>query len=412
VAQDDYDVVIVGASLAGCTAALLFSSMGARVALLEKRSSMDAYKVLCTHSLHASAMPVLERLDLVAALRAAGAAPNHTSWWAEWGWITPDHDGTVPFGLNLRRQTLDPLLRRRAAAAPGVDLVLGSAVTAVLERDGRVHGVRAAHGSKAIELTAPLVVGADGRNSAIAAAAGIRTRESPNLRFGFFAYFRDFPEDDGLSRAWFMGPDCAFSFINEDGIRVVVATPDSADHLAAFKADLATSFRDYIRALPDAPHIGAAQQISKIIGITNFPLFQRNPSRPGLALIGDAALATDPVWGIGGSWAMLSAQWLVDAVAKSLDDQRELDSALGRYGARHTRELRGHQAQIRRYARARGFNAAERLMFAAAARDQETASHLYRFGARLITPRQLLTPRTVLRAGKVNLTHATRQLRC
>lgn len=405
-AQDDYDVVIVGASLAGCTAALLFSSMGARVALLEKRSSVDAYKVLCTHSLHASAMPVLERLDLVAALRTAGAAPNHASWWVEWGWITPERDGTVPSGLNLRRQTLDPLLRRRAAAATGVDLMLGHAATAVLERDGRVHGVRATHRGKEIDLTAPLIVGADGRSSAVAAAAGIRTRKSRNLRFGFFSYFRDFPEDDGLSRAWFMGPDCAFSFVNEDGIRVIVAAPNRADHLSAFKADLATSFRDYIHALPDAPRIEAAQRISKIIGTTNFPLLQRKPSRPGLALIGDAALATDPVWGIGGSWALLSAQWLVDAVAKSLDDEQELDSALERYDARHTRALRGHQAQIRRYAQARGFNAAERLMFSAAARDKEMASHLYRFGSRLITPRELLTPRAVLRAGKVNLSHA------
>jgi menaquinone-9 beta-reductase len=350
---------------------------------------------------------VLERLDLVAALRAAGGVPNHASWWAEWGWITPDHDA-VPVGLNLRRQTLDPLLRRRAAAAPGVDLMPGRAVTAVLERDGRVHGIRATYRDKEFELTAPLVVGADGRFSAVAAAAGIRTGEARNLRFGYFTYFRDLPEDDGLSRAWYMGPDCAFSFINEDGIRVVVATPDRANHLAAFRTDPATAFRDYIRALPDAPRIEEARQISKIIGITNFPLFQRVPWLPGLALIGDAALTTDPIWGIGGSWALQSAEWLVDAVSESLDHERELDSALRGYGAHRTRALRGHQSQIRRYARARGFNAAERLMFSAAARDKEAAAHLYRFGSRLITPAQLLAPRAVLRAGRVNLAHASR----
>lgn len=58
----DYDVAIVGASTAGCTAARLFALRGARVALIEARPAMDAHKTVCTHFIRSSATPTIERL--------------------------------------------------------------------------------------------------------------------------------------------------------------------------------------------------------------------------------------------------------------------------------------------------------------------------------------------------------------
>jgi choline dehydrogenase-like flavoprotein len=47
--EPDFDAVVVGASVAGCTAARLFAQRGARVALVERRPDLDAYKTVCTH---------------------------------------------------------------------------------------------------------------------------------------------------------------------------------------------------------------------------------------------------------------------------------------------------------------------------------------------------------------------------
>src|SRR4029453_200242 len=59
---------VVGASVAGCTAARLYAQRGARVALVERRPDIDAYKTVCTHYIQPSATPTIEKLGLPAPL--------------------------------------------------------------------------------------------------------------------------------------------------------------------------------------------------------------------------------------------------------------------------------------------------------------------------------------------------------
>jgi flavin-dependent dehydrogenase len=44
----------------------------------------------------------------------------------------------------------------------------------------------------------------------------------------------------------------------------------------------------------------------------------RKELRPDLALVGDAALAADPLPGVGCGWAYQSAEWLAEAVGNLL----------------------------------------------------------------------------------------------
>src|SRR6185436_1747384 len=45
--ETNYDVAIVGASIAGCTAAMLFGQAGLRVALLERSQHRESHKAMC-----------------------------------------------------------------------------------------------------------------------------------------------------------------------------------------------------------------------------------------------------------------------------------------------------------------------------------------------------------------------------
>ncbi|MCX4866577.1 NAD(P)/FAD-dependent oxidoreductase [Streptomyces sp. NBC_00257] len=402
----DYDVVISGSGLAGSAAAILLARRGVRVALLERRSDPEAYKVLCTHSITANAYPVLDELGLVPALEEAGAVRNDARWHTRWGWIEPNapSDGPeLPHGYNVRRSTLDPLIRSRAVETPGVDLLPGHRVTGLVREAGRTVGVLASTPQGEREIPARLVVGADGKDSAVAKFAGVPTKRYENGRFGYLAHFRGLPLTGGIGQAWFLDPDMAYAFPNDDGVTVLAALPDKK-WLPAFKEDLEGSFLEFFRALPEAPPVDSAERVSKIIGTVDYPLHTRRPTAPGIALIGDAALTSDPLWGVGCGWALQTAQWLTDAVAPAATGLREdLDKALTAYARTHRRRLTGHQQLAADYAKSRPFKAMERLMFSAAARDTALARHMYLFAARLIGPLRFLSPVAVVKALVVNV---------
>ncbi|MFE4263606.1 NAD(P)/FAD-dependent oxidoreductase [Streptomyces sp. NPDC056883] len=406
-AEHDYDVVISGAGLAGSAAAILLARRGVRVALLERRSDPEAYKVLCTHSITANAYPILDELGLVPALEKAGGVHNEARWYTRWGWIEPKPapgGPPLPYAYNVRRSTLDPLIRSRAAQTPGVDLLLGHQVTGVVREAGRTVGVRTSTPQGEREIRARLVVGADGKDSAVAKHAGMRTWTHPNNRFGYLAHFRNLPLRDGIGHTWFLEPDMAYAFPNDDGVTVLAVLPDKK-RLPEFREDLEGSFAAFVRALPEAPAIDSAERVSKIIGTVDYPLHLRKPTAPGLALIGDAALTGDPLWGVGCGWALESAQWLAEAVAPAAAGRGDLGKALKRYAGKHQRKLRGHQTLAIDFAKSRPFNAGEELVFAAAARDAAMARHMHLFASRLIGPVRFLNPVVLAKAWLINIKH-------
>ena len=85
----DFDVAIVGASIAGCTAATFLGRQGARVALVESHSDPHSYKRMCTHVFQASASPTIRRLGILETLERAGARESGVNIWSRYGWISP-----------------------------------------------------------------------------------------------------------------------------------------------------------------------------------------------------------------------------------------------------------------------------------------------------------------------------------
>jgi 2-polyprenyl-6-methoxyphenol hydroxylase-like FAD-dependent oxidoreductase len=175
----EYDVAIVGASLAGCTAAILLSRAGAKVALIEKSPDPQAFKRVCSHFIQASAVPTLERLGLYEPILDAGGVRSRLHIWTRGGWVGPTEKRSA-YCLNLRRELLDPLVREAAAEQPGVELLLGQTAERLVREDKGFRGVavRDREGSGR-EIRARLTVGADGRDSRVAAIAEVKERVFP-----------------------------------------------------------------------------------------------------------------------------------------------------------------------------------------------------------------------------------------
>jgi flavin-dependent dehydrogenase len=390
------DVVVVGASLAGCAAARLFGLAGARVALVERRPDPAAYKVACTHNILSSATPTVERLGLAALLDARGAVRGRPEFWTpSGGWIRPTG---VPYGYGVTRATLDPMLRRLAAETPGVDLLLGKTAVRRLDEGGRTVGVVVKdRGGAELELRARLVVGADGRGSAVARLARLRGRVRANHRFFYFAYWRRVRPAVANPRLWLLDPDGAAAFPNEDDLTVVVAVFHRS-RLATVRADPEAEYRRLVDGLDDGPDLAGAERASALLGALEAPNVIRPAAGRGVALVGDAALAADPVFGVGCGWALESAEWLVDHTAAAVLGDGDLDRALGRYRRAFLRRLGLHHLQIADFSSGRMLRANERITFRAAATDPVLARAIEEVTSRRSTPLRMLDPRVARRA--------------
>ena len=396
--RSSYDTVIVGASLAGCATAIALGRAGASVALVEKRPDPAAFKRVCSHFIQASAVPTLDRLDLLEPILEAGGVRSPIRTWTPWGWIEAPA-GKALEAVNLRRELLDPLLREKAAATPGVELMLGLSAERLVQRDGVVRGavVRAPDGKETM-LEAKLVVGADGRDSRIAELAAVKTKVSRHGRFAYGAYFDGPPvAADGASSIWMLNPNWAAAFPTDNGLALYVAMP-TKERLPEFRHDPEAALLSFFSQVPEAPPIAVSRRVGPMIGKIEMPNRVRQPVAPGLALVGDAAMAVDPLFGVGCGWAVQSGEWLAASVTPALAGEEPLQAGLSRYRRRHRRALRGHVAGIINYASGRKMNPGERLIFSSAARDPRLAVPFEEFGSRSIGPARFflkVTPRAL-----------------
>jgi flavin-dependent dehydrogenase len=376
-----FDVAVVGASAAGCTAARLFAQAGARVALIEQRPDPGAYKVACTHAILPSATPTIARLGLAPLLQARGALRTKAEVWSpHGGWFGFPDD--APEGWGVTRRTLDPMLRELAAGTERVELFSGWTTTRLLRDGDRVAGVQAEDRThRTLAVRARLVVAADGRDSTVARLARVPGRVRPHNRFFYFAYWRGVQPRTRANRLWLLDPDGAAQFPNEDDITVLVLAPHRSK-LDSFRTDVEGAYADGLARLPDTPDLSRAERISKPIGKLDVP----NVIRP-------AALATDPLFGVGLSFALQSASWLVDETTAALLDGRALDPALARYRRRFLWRLGPHHLQIADYATGRRTRPWERSALAAAVADPVVAMALGAVVTRERSPLHMANPR-------------------
>lgn len=407
-ARKQFDVVVVGASVAGSATAILYARQGLKVALLERGSKADQYKQVCTHFIQPAAIPTIRKLGLDKQIEAAGGLRNELEVWTRWGWIRASDPGAVGYGYNIRRQTLDPILRDTAAGTGGVCFFPATSANALLgDRGGRAAGVVANRHGETIQFVAPLVVAADGGHSRLAQLAGLKTRQRRNDRFTFYTYFRGLPlRSRANSQYWHLHPNLAYAFRNDDDTTLLgIFLPRR--RLKEFQQDPLGNFCRFWRDAPDAPDITTAEPICPLRGITKIPNQWRPAAAPGIALVGDAAMVLDPIWGTGCSFAFLSADWLVQQTAPCLAAARRttdaVDRGLRQYRRLHRARLRGHFWHIASFSKLREPNLLERLLFAAATRDPQVADRVLTYFGRTVGPAHLASPAGLCRAVLVNL---------
>jgi len=175
VADEVFDAIIIGAGVAGSTAAYRLAKAGLQVVLIE-RGPYPGSKNLSGGVLYGR---VLHELipDFWNSAPVERKVTNHVV-----SFLTDDSSVNLDFkterfnqppfnGFTVLRSKFDRWLAEQAEAA-GAMLVPGIKVDSVIRHDGRVEGVSA----DGEEMLAKVVIAADGANSFIAQQAGLRDK--------------------------------------------------------------------------------------------------------------------------------------------------------------------------------------------------------------------------------------------
>src|SRR4051812_2311318 len=171
---------IAGGGPAGMMLGLLLARAGIQVLVLEKHA--DFLRDFRGDTVHPSTLQVLHELGL---LEDFLQRPHDKAY--ELRVTVGREEAAVADFRKLRTRcgfiALMPqwdfldFLRDAGERYPGFRVLLVTKAEGLIERDGRVRGVRASTAEGPLEIEADLVVGADGRHSTIREAAGLAVRD-------------------------------------------------------------------------------------------------------------------------------------------------------------------------------------------------------------------------------------------
>jgi len=328
----DYDVIVVGARVAGASTAMLLARQGHRVLLVD-RAPMPS-DVVSTHAILRSGILQLTRWGVLDRVIEAGTPPIRD--------ITLGFgDERIPFqvrpehGVDTlyapRRHILDGILVETAREA-GAEFADRTRMVDVLrDEQGRVSGIVAKRGGEELILTSRVVIGADGVWSRTASLVGAIDYEShPATNAVTYAYYSGVD----VTGFWFQftpGVNAGIIPTNDD--MCCVFTGRRNDRIADFQADYETEFQRLLsQAGADlADCVSAGTRVSNFRGTPGLPGFIRQPSGPGWALVGDAGYTKDPISAHGISDALRDAELCARAVNHAINQPDEAQEAMTGY---------------------------------------------------------------------------------
>lgn len=318
-----YDVLIAGARCAGAATAMLLAKQGLRVLVVDPaRRGSDT---LSTHALMRGPVQQLHKWRLLDAIRASGAPAIRRTTFHYGSEMVPvdilPRDG-VDALFAPRRTVLDRVLADAARAA-GAEVAYGhSLVDLRYDNHGRVVGaVIADTTQRTVEVSADLVIGADGVRSRMARLVGAETLdEAPNMACSIYGYCRGLPQEDGYH--WYFVDGAAAGTIPTNGGTCVFVAIPSATFAGLRSKGLEVLYRDLL--LTVSPRLAAAVRNGggpdKLRAFPGVKGFLRQSVGPGWALVGDAGYFRDPLTAHGISDALREAELLTRAIDGEFTD--------------------------------------------------------------------------------------------
>ena len=313
----DFDAIVIGARCAGAATAMQLARGGMKVLVADRDHA--GTDTMSTHALMRGAVIQLERWGLLDQLLSTGV-PEVTSTRFAYGDDVTEVDIRPSHGTRSlvapRRFVLDRMLAQAASDA-GAEITYGTSfVDVIRNQDGLVTGAILDGPGRRRQLTAPIVIGADGRRSTVArrVKSEIR-RKAEHATICIYAYYQGLPNQ---GYRWYYRDSLGAGAIpTHDGAHCVFA---SADPNAARELVRSHGSEGALRQLLNradqelAAEIDTGQLIERPIIYGGEPGFMRDATGPGWALVGDAGYFKDPLTAHGITDAFRDAELLSRAI--------------------------------------------------------------------------------------------------
>lgn len=325
-----YDAIIIGARCAGAATAMLMARQGARVLIVDRDKKL--HDTLSTHALMRPAVTLLDQWGLLRQISAAqtpAVRSTHFRYGAEHFEIPIDVVGNARGLYAPRRWLLDRVLRDAATCA-GAELHSGVSLLNVLKSaSGRVTGAALRPSDGTIKnISAGVVIGADGRRSAVAEQVNARViARSDECSATVYTYVNGL-ENKGYR--WYYGDKVAAGLIpTTSGMHCLFTSCEPQAYAGLFKEN---AFRGAMSILAqwepgiatDLRERGACERMRRFPGA---PGHLRDCAGAGWALVGDAGYFKDPATAHGITDAFLDANRLAKALMINPGEPREYQAA-------------------------------------------------------------------------------------
>ncbi|MBI4784488.1 MAG: FAD-dependent oxidoreductase [Oscillatoriophycideae cyanobacterium NC_groundwater_1537_Pr4_S-0.65um_50_18] len=299
-----HHVVIVGAGVTGMTLAYLLAQRSIKVTLIEAASSFD--RVFRGEGLMPGGLQVLEQMGLLHLLQQLPTRQIHT-----WEFIVNDRtfiQAHEPESLGLYRPTIisQPLfleaLLSRAQALPCFHFIQGMVQALLRDANERICGVEVRQAESTLAIAADLVIGADGRGSAVRRLANLSLKKrdyDANVlwmrlaaplperdRATFYGFIRG-TESLGAYTSWDDSLKIAYILPDEQPLKEKAIDWKAIDWASRIAALVPPAFAQHVRA--NADKLEPPVLLKVVFGCC--PLWHR----PGVLLLGDAAHPMAPI---------------------------------------------------------------------------------------------------------------------